>query len=130
MPVMAATQTLLARIHPVAWRHAVRTQCKDSVMKILTTISIVAVVATMAGAAAAQAVAQADPSQAAPDATAAAPAAAATTAVPDQVQTPTPAATTVAATVTNGPIPDTPANRAKYGAPMSHAGKKTQPAGN
>jgi hypothetical protein len=32
--------------------------------------------------------------------------------------------------VTNGPVPDTPANRAKYGRPMSHAGKKTAPAGN
>ena len=33
-------------------------------------------------------------------------------------------------TVTNGPVPDTADNRAKYGAPMSHAGKKTKPAGN
>jgi hypothetical protein len=33
-------------------------------------------------------------------------------------------------TVTNGPVPDTPANRAKYGGPMSHAGKKTAPSGN
>ncbi len=32
--------------------------------------------------------------------------------------------------VTNGPVPDTAANRAKYGKPMSHAGKKTAPAGN
>jgi hypothetical protein len=32
--------------------------------------------------------------------------------------------------VSNGPVPDTAANRAKYGGPMSHAGKKTQPAGN
>ena len=32
--------------------------------------------------------------------------------------------------VTNGPVPDTLANRAKYGKPMSHAGKKTPPAGN
>jgi hypothetical protein len=32
--------------------------------------------------------------------------------------------------VTNGPVPDTPANRAKYGKPMSHAGKRTAPAGN
>ena len=101
-------------------------------MKILTTHSMVATVAAglgaMTGTASAQAVAQAEPAQAAPDATAAAPAGSAT-AVPDQVQTPAPAAT-VAATVTNGPIPDTPANRAKYGAPMSHAGKKSQPAGN
>ena len=32
--------------------------------------------------------------------------------------------------VTNGPVPDTAANRAKYGRPLSHAGKKTPPAGN
>jgi hypothetical protein len=101
-------------------------------MRILATISMVAAVGAMAGTAGAQAVAQAEPSQAAPDATATAPAAAAgdTTAVPDQVQTPAPAATVVARTMTNGPIPDTPANRAKYGAPMSHAGKRTAPSGN
>jgi hypothetical protein len=33
-------------------------------------------------------------------------------------------------TVTNGPVPDTPANRAKYGGPTSMTGKKTRPAGN
>jgi hypothetical protein len=32
--------------------------------------------------------------------------------------------------VTNGPIPDTPANRARYGKPLSHAGRKSAPAGN
>jgi hypothetical protein len=32
--------------------------------------------------------------------------------------------------VTNGPVPDTAANRAKYGSPMSNAGKRTAPAGN
>lgn len=32
--------------------------------------------------------------------------------------------------VTNGPIADTPENRARYGAPMSNAGKRTNPAGN
>ncbi len=32
--------------------------------------------------------------------------------------------------VTNGPIPDTPANRARFGKPLSHAGKKTAPSGN
>lgn len=32
--------------------------------------------------------------------------------------------------VTNGPVPDTPASRAKYGRPLSNAGKKTAPAGN
>lgn len=33
-------------------------------------------------------------------------------------------------TLSNGPVPDTPENRAKYGSPMSHAGKHTKPAGN
>lgn len=33
-------------------------------------------------------------------------------------------------TVSNGPVPDTPANRAKYGQPMSRAGKQTTPVGN
>jgi len=32
--------------------------------------------------------------------------------------------------VTNGPIPDTPENRARYGAPISNGGKRTAPAGN
>jgi hypothetical protein len=31
--------------------------------------------------------------------------------------------------VTNGPIPDTKANRAKYGAPLSSAGRMTRPTG-
>ncbi|MDB5450187.1 MAG: hypothetical protein JWQ52_1315 [Phenylobacterium sp.] len=33
-------------------------------------------------------------------------------------------------TLTNGPIPDTPENRAKYGKPMSHAGKRSPAKGN
>ena len=33
-------------------------------------------------------------------------------------------------TVTNGPVPDTPENRAKYGAPLSRAGKMTAARGN
>lgn len=48
-----------------------------------------------------------------------------------------PAATTAGAnasfttmTVTNGPVPDTPENRAKYGAPLSRAGKMTAARGN
>lgn len=32
--------------------------------------------------------------------------------------------------VTNGPVADTPENRAKYGQPMSHAGKRTVAKGN
>ena len=35
-----------------------------------------------------------------------------------------------ASVVSNGPVPDTPANRAKYGKPMSRAGRMTQAAGN
>ncbi|MFZ5670108.1 MAG: fasciclin domain-containing protein [Pseudomonadota bacterium] len=32
--------------------------------------------------------------------------------------------------VTNGPVPDTPENRARYGGPMSRAGQRTTPSGN
>ena len=32
--------------------------------------------------------------------------------------------------LTNGPVRDTPANRAKYGGPMSNAGRHTKPIGN
>lgn len=32
--------------------------------------------------------------------------------------------------VTNGPIPDTAENRARYGAPISNGGRRTRPAGN
>jgi UrcA family protein len=39
-------------------------------------------------------------------------------------------ATFTTTTVTNGPVADTPENRARYGAPMSHAGKRTAPRGN
>ncbi|MGZ3276397.1 MAG: hypothetical protein ACXU8Z_21760 [Caulobacteraceae bacterium] len=41
-----------------------------------------------------------------------------------------PAASAGADLISNGPVPDTPANRAKYGQPMSHAGKLTKPSGN
>lgn len=32
--------------------------------------------------------------------------------------------------ITNGPVPDTAENRARYGQPLSNAGKHTAPAGN
>jgi len=32
--------------------------------------------------------------------------------------------------VTNGPVPDTAENRARYGAPVSNGGRMTKPAGN
>jgi hypothetical protein len=41
-----------------------------------------------------------------------------------------PSATAGADVISNGPVPDTPANRAKYGQPMSHAGRMTRAAGN
>ncbi|MDO9223478.1 MAG: hypothetical protein Q7U20_07170 [Caulobacter sp.] len=34
------------------------------------------------------------------------------------------------AVVSNGPVPDTAENRARYGAPISNGGRKTRPAGN
>jgi hypothetical protein len=40
------------------------------------------------------------------------------------------AATVTTTTVTNGPVADTPENRAKYGQPMSRAGKRTAAKGN
>jgi UrcA family protein len=40
-----------------------------------------------------------------------------------------PAATYTVRTVTNGPVPDTPENRARYGGPMSASGARTAPAG-
>lgn len=46
---------------------------------------------------------------------------------PEQAYRLTPATPSV---VTNGPVPDTAENRARYGAPMSRAGKRTAPAGN
>jgi len=51
-----------------------------------------------------------------------------------QVGTPANTSTTVDANgnqvVASQPVPDTKANRAAYGAPLSHAGKHTAPAGN
>jgi UrcA family protein len=40
------------------------------------------------------------------------------------------AATITTETVTNGPVPDTVANRSRYGGPMSNGGRATAPAGN
>lgn len=40
------------------------------------------------------------------------------------------AASVTTTTVTNGPVADTPENRAKYGQPMSNAGKRTAARGN
>jgi UrcA family protein len=40
------------------------------------------------------------------------------------------AATVVTQTVTNGPVPDTPQNRTRFGGPISNGGRRTAPAGN
>jgi hypothetical protein len=75
-----------------------------------------------------------DAPPAAPAATAVAPPTDATppaAAIPaTQAAMPASATTDAAQVVSNGPVPDTPANRAKYGKPMSHAGRHTAPAGN
>jgi hypothetical protein len=39
-------------------------------------------------------------------------------------------ATLTTTTVTNGPVPDTAENRARFGGPMSRAGQRTSAAGN
>lgn len=39
-------------------------------------------------------------------------------------------ASVTTSTVTNGPVPDTAENRARYGQPMSNAGKRTKATGN
>ncbi len=62
--------------------------------------------------------------QSAPPAAAQIPAAPATTSIPAD---PSPAGV---AAVANAPIPDTPENRAKYGAPDSATGRHTRPGGN
>ena len=65
-----------------------------------------------------------------------------TVSVTSTTETPAPAATSSASDVsagvttftnlmvTNGPVPDTAENRAKYGQPMSNAGKRTAAKGN
>ena len=50
-------------------------------------------------------------------------------AAPSADAAPQPAATETTV-VSNGPVPDTAANRAKYGSPDSSTGKRTRPAGN
>ncbi len=99
-------------------------------MKTLKIAALGLIAASLAGAAFAQdasgAMAPASPAM---DSSQAAAPSAATTPSADAAASNT-NATVQNTTVTNGPVPDTPENRAKYGAPMSHAGKKTKPAGN
>jgi len=112
-------------------------------MKLTTLATATAAVALLGGAAYAQ-----DPHAAhTPPAAETAPAqdpmpadasASATVSAQASADVTAPAATTGAAAnasfttmvVTNGPVPDTPENRAKYGKPMSNAGKRTAAKGN
>jgi hypothetical protein len=54
--------------------------------------------------------------------------------IPQSSPTPTDQASSLTAgdpsVVSNGPVPDTKANRAKYGQPLSATGRSTKPAGN
>ena len=58
------------------------------------------------------------------------------TANPIPLNSPTPASSSAALmagdpnVVSNGPVPDTRANRARYGKPLSASGRATQPSGN
>jgi UrcA family protein len=54
----------------------------------------------------------------------------AATGVSTDVSATAPAPSYTVTTVTNGGVPDTPANRARYGQPMSNAGKRTSASGN
>jgi hypothetical protein len=94
-------------------------------------LTATAALALMAGAAHAQ-TAPASPPAATPDASPKPMDSATTTsAAPAPMTEPAAAPAVVSvATVTNGPVADTPENRAKYGQPMSRAGKRTTPKGN
>ncbi len=76
-----------------------------------------------------QSAVQAPPQPAAADATASTTTTTDAT-TPAATQSATPAASVTTTMVTNGPVPDTPENRAKYGQPLSNAGKKTAARGN
>lgn len=70
-----------------------------------------------------------------PDSTMSTPSTASTTAMSDSSSAPAAGNYATGASytldiITNGPIPDTPENRAKYGAPLSNAGKRTAANGN
>jgi len=75
------------------------------------------------------------PAASTPDPSMPAPTDTTTTAAPPAAPAATTAGADVAATagtqvIASAPVPDTPENRAKYGGPMSHAGKHTQAKGN
>jgi hypothetical protein len=106
-------------------------------MRLITTITAAAALALAAGAAYAQSTGSGDMTQANGQPQAAQPAteagqpAAASSSMSTAGLPPIDTAKAGDPNViTNGPIPDTPENRAKYGQPMSNAGRHTKPAGN
>jgi hypothetical protein len=119
-------------------------------MRLNTLLAAAAIAALTAGAAVAQtsaapmnsadpnAVAPTDPSATAPSAGQNGTPASATMGNPNTVLEPSPTPAASAYTlkagdpnvISNPPVPDTPANRAQYGKPMSNAGRHTAPAGN
>jgi len=115
-------------------------------MKLNIILTVAAASALMSGAAFAQPAQAPAPDSAAQDptvpagqsattttTTTTAPVAADTGAATSTAVTTSDAATGASVTVTtltNGPVPDTAENRAKYGGPMSHAGKHTAAKGN
>lgn len=92
-------------------------------MKIVILFATAAAAALISGAALAQPSTQ--PTQSAPVA-ATGPAVSTSVTAAD----PSTGATLTVTTFTNGPVPDTKENRARYGQPMSNAGKRTPAKGN
>lgn len=101
-------------------------------MKTVTLFTAVAATALIGGAVFAQQPTTPSTDTAPPTTSAPAQAAPTGTATATSVTTadPSSGATVTVTTLTNGPVPDTPANRAKYGQPMSNAGKRTPAKGN
>ena len=94
-------------------------------------LSQISLAATLAVTLATTATAQDHPVAPNPSDVAAQPMADQTPAMPAMTPQPAVAGQTAQPTIiTNGPIADTPQNRAKYGRPLSHAGQRSHPAGN
>jgi hypothetical protein len=115
-------------------------------MRLIPIFTAAAIVALSAGVASAQSTGAGDMNQGAPTTSDTGQTTTGQTGAPNAQAAGAPAAATVMDTsnlppidtakagdpnvITNGPIPDTKENRAKYGQPMSNAGRHTAPAGN
>ena len=94
-------------------------------------VSQISLAATLAATLATTATAQDQPVAPTPPDAPAQPMADQTPVTPAMAAQPAPAGQTAQPTiVTNGPVADTPQNRAKYGRPLSHAGQRSHPVGN